>query len=200
MPRIHETADVSPRAQIGEGTVIWHQTQVREGASIGDNCILGKGVYIDSDVVIGARVKIQNYACIYHGARVEDGVFIGPHACIINDKYPRAVSPEGRLKTAADWEVGQVLVREGASLGAMSVVLPGVTIGRFAMVGAGSVVTADVPDHGLVMGNPACLKGFVCRCGRRLAVKESFSEHVVMSCGVCLAEYNIAKTSLAMLK
>lgn len=200
MPRIHETADVSPRAQIGQDTLIWHQAQVREGAAIGEHCIIGKGVYIDSDVVIGSRVKIQNYACVYHGARVEDGVFIGPHVCITNDKYPRAITPDGKLKTATDWEVGRTLIREGASLGAMSVILPGVIIGRFAMVGAGSVVTLDVPDQGLAMGNPACLKGFVCPCGRRLEVKESLAEYVVMRCRTCLSEYQISKTCFAMLK
>ena len=194
MPRIHPTADVSPQAQIGEGTLIWHQAQVREGVSIGAQCIIGKGVYIDADVVIGARVKIQNYACLYHGAHLEDGVFVGPHVCLTNDKHPRAITPDGELKGATDWEVGEVWVREGASLGAMSVILPGVTIGRFALVGAGAVVTANVPDYGLVMGNPARLVGFVCRCGSRLALQERGTAEAQMACTACGSAYALPLT------
>lgn len=169
MIRIHPTAEVSPRATIGDGTSIWHQAQVREGAHIGQECIIGKNVYIDFDVPIGNRVKIQNNCSIYHGAILEDGVFIGPHVVTTNDLYPRAINPDGTLKRAADWEVGAVRIGYGAAVGARSVILPGVTIGRFAMVGAGAVVTADVPPHGLVVGAPARLIGYVCACGRRLA-------------------------------
>jgi UDP-2-acetamido-3-amino-2,3-dideoxy-glucuronate N-acetyltransferase len=165
---IHPTAEVSPKAMIGEGTHIWHQAQVREGASIGQNCIVGKGVYVDFDVVIGNNVKIQNGAQLYHGATLEDGVFIGPLVCLTNDRFPRAITSNGHLKTADDWEVGRILVRRGASIGAGAIVLPGVTIGRFALVAAGAVVTASVPDHGLVMGVTARLVGYVCACGRRL--------------------------------
>jgi len=196
MPRIHETADVSPHAQIGEGTAIWHQAQVREGVSIGDECIIGKGVYIDFDVRIGSCVKIQNYACVYHGTTIEDGVFVGPHVCITNDKYPRAITPDGTLKGPTDWEVGHVLVRYGASLGAGAVVLPGVVIGRFAMVGAGSVVTNDVPDHALVVGNPATVRGFICRCGKRLTTVAEQPESVQMICQSCHEEYTIPTAAL----
>ncbi len=166
---IHPTAEVSPQAELGPGTRVWHHAQVREGARLGSHCIVGKGAYIDLDVQIGSNVKIQNYALIYHGATVEDGVFIGPHACLTNDKVPRAITPDGLLKGADDWQVGPILVRYGASLGTGAVVLPGVTIGRFAMVGAGAVVTRDVPDFGLVIGQPARLVGYVCRCGQRLS-------------------------------
>ncbi len=166
--QIHPTAEVSPLAKVGEGTRIWHQAQIRAGAQIGQSCIIGKGVYIDFDVVIGNLVKIQNGASIYHGVTIEDGVFVGPHACLANDKFPRAVTPEGRLKQDTDWEVGRILIQYGASIGASAVILPGVTVGRFAMVGAGAVVTKDVPAHGLVVGNPAGLVGFVCACGRQL--------------------------------
>jgi UDP-2-acetamido-3-amino-2,3-dideoxy-glucuronate N-acetyltransferase len=169
---IHPTADVSPRAEIGAGTRIWHQAQVREGVRIGSDCIVGKGAYVDLDVAIGDNVKIQNYALVYHGATIEDGVFIGPRVCLTNDKLPRAITPDGQLKGADDWDVGPIVVRYGASLGAGALVLPGVTIGRFAMVGAGAVVTRDVPDHGLVVGQPARLIGYVCRCGRRLARRD----------------------------
>ena len=172
MIRIHPTAEVADSAHIGEGTQIWHQSQVREGARIGQNCILGKGVYVDFDVRIGDRCKLQNGVFVYHGARLEDGVFVGPGAILTNDRFPRAINPDGSLKTDADWEVGRTHVRRGASLGAGSLILPGVTIGEFALVGAGAVVTRDVPDHGLVVGNPARLIGYVCRCGRRLLPEE----------------------------
>jgi len=163
---IHPSAIVSPQASIGEGTRIWHQAQVREGATLGHNCIIGKGVYVDFDVTIGDNVKIQNGAYVYHGVTLEDGVFVGPGVILTNDKLPRAVNPDGTLKSDADWEVSPTLVKRGASLGAGAVILPGVTIGQFAMVAAGAVVTHDVPDYGLVMGNPARLRGFVCPCGR----------------------------------
>ncbi len=167
-PFIHETAEVSPLAVIGEDTRVWHHAQVRERARIGRNCTLGKGVYVDFDVVVGDNVKIQNGVMLFHGCIVEDGVFLGPGVILTNDRFPRAINPDGSLKTDADWEVGTVRVRRGASVGAGAIVLPGVTIGQFAMVGAGAVVTRDVPDHGLVVGNPARLVGFVCFCGARL--------------------------------
>jgi UDP-2-acetamido-3-amino-2,3-dideoxy-glucuronate N-acetyltransferase len=167
-PRFHSTADVSAQATVGAGTRVWHQAQVRERACLGANCIVGKGAYIDFDVSIGDNVKIQNGVYVYHGVTVEDGVFLGPGVILTNDKLPRAINPDGSLKTDADWEVSSTLIRRGASIGAGTVVLPGVTVGEFAMVGAGSVVTRDVPAHGLVYGNPACLHGYVCRCGRPL--------------------------------
>lgn len=166
-PRIHPSAFVSPDAELGAGSQIWHGAQVRERARLGEQCIVGKDVYIDFEVRVGARVKIQNRCSLYHGLTVEDGVFIGPHVCFTNDRAPRAINPDGSLKGAADWEVAPTLVRYGASIGAGSVILPGVTIGRFALVGAGSVVTRDVPDFGLVMGNPARLVGYVDEAGAR---------------------------------
>lgn len=188
---VHSTADVSPEASIGKGTRIWHQAQVREGAQIGRSCILGKGVYVDFGVVIGSLVKIQNYASVFHGSTVEDGVFIGPYACLTNDLRPRAVTPDGRLKQDEDWEVGRILVRYGASIGAGAIILPGVTIGRFAMVGAGSVVTTDVPSFGLVVGSPAQLIGYVCQCGHRLAQDSNGA----WFCPVCLTNYTLQEVS-----
>lgn len=182
MIRIHPTAEVSPRAEIGDGTSIWNQAQVREDVRIGRECILSKNVYIDFGVVIGDRVKIQNNCSVYHGAVVEDGAFLGPHVVITNDLYPRAINPDGTLKGNADWEVSPVRICYGASVGAHSVILPGVTVGRYALVGAGSVVTRDVPPHGLVVGNPARLIGHVCACGHRLVAQAKGAELVCPQC------------------
>jgi len=166
--RIHPTAEVSPGATVGAGASIWHQAQVREGAIVGPGCIIGKGVYVDSNVHIGANCKVQNYSCVYHGTTLEDGVFVGPEVVFTNDRYPRAINPDGSLKSDSDWEVGETLVKHGAAVGSRSVVLPGITIGRWALIGAGAVVTRDVPDHALAAGNPARRLGWVCACARRL--------------------------------
>ncbi len=163
---IHPTADVSTDAQIGEGTRVWSEAQVREGAAIGNDCILGKGVYVDTDVVVGDRVKIQNRASLFRGLTVESGVYIGPHVSFTNDRYPRAVNQDGSPKTDDDWQLERTLVREGASIGAGAIILPGLTIGAWAVVGAGTIVTRDVPDQALVTGNPAEIVGYVCTCGR----------------------------------
>lgn len=163
--RIHPTADVASSAIIGPGTSIWNQAQVREHARIGASCVIGKNAYVDAGVVIGDRVKIQNNVSLYRGVTIETGVFIGPHVCFTNDKVPRAVNRDGSLKTDADWEVSPTLVRFGAALGANSTILPGVSIGRWAMVGSGSVVTHDVADYEMVVGNPARRIGSACPCG-----------------------------------
>ena len=165
---IHPTADVSPDASIGRGTRIWHEAQVREGARLGDDCVVGKGAYIDFGVQVGDRVKIQNRASIYHGTTIDDGVFVGPHVVFTNDLRPRAINADGTLKSEDDWVVGPIVVRYGASIGAASVVLPGIEIGRFALVGAGSVVTRSVPTHAIVVGNPARRIGYACACGQKL--------------------------------
>lgn len=189
--RIHPTAEVSPRATIGQGTQIWHHVQIREDAQIGEECILSKGVYIDAGVVIGNRVKIQNYVSVYHGVSIEDGVFIGPHVCFTNDLLPRSISPDGRLKTATDWELSRTLVRRGAAIGANSTIRCGITIGEWALIGAGSMVTRSVPNHGLVFGNPAILQGFVCPCGGRLVIKGKSNEFFQAACQICGQETTI---------
>lgn len=163
--KAHPTADISPDANIGEGTSVWHYAQIRERAQIGKGCILGKGVYVDFDVTIGNNVKIQNRVSVYHGATIEDGVFLGPHVILTNDKLPRAIDEHGNIKTDDDWEVGKIHIKYGASIGAGAIILPDVTIGEFALVGAGSIVTADVPDYGVVYGNPAKLRGKVDKKG-----------------------------------
>jgi UDP-2-acetamido-3-amino-2,3-dideoxy-glucuronate N-acetyltransferase len=183
--RIHPTADVSPKAKIGEGTSIWHQAQVREGAKVGENCIIGKGVYLDADVQVGDNVKIQNYVSVYEGVTIEDGVFIGPHVCFTNDLRPRAVNPDGTLKGSDDWVLTMTHVRRGAALGANSTIRCGITIGAWAMVGCGSVVTKDLPNHGLAWGNPAQLRGFVCPCGERLESISKEGDWILTRCSGC---------------
>jgi UDP-2-acetamido-3-amino-2,3-dideoxy-glucuronate N-acetyltransferase len=172
MPRIHADAEVSAQAQIGEGTSIWKDVQVRERARIGQNCNLGKGVFVDVDVVIGDNVKIQNNASLHEGVELEDGVFVGPMVVFTNDKLPRSINPDGSVKSAHDWICGKTLIRRGAAIGASSVIVTGITIGRWAMVGSGSTVTKDVPDHALVFGNPARVHGYVSATGVRCATQQ----------------------------
>src|SRR5919197_3119547 len=168
---VHETADVSPEATLGDGCRVWRQVHIREHAQLGPGCKIGEGVYIGQGVRLGANCKVQNQALLYEGVELEDGVFVGPQVCFTYDFLPRAVNPDGSLKSAEDWHVSRTRVREGASLGAQSVVVTGVTIGRWALVGAGTLVTRDVPDHALVFGNPARVRGWVCRCARRVWVR-----------------------------
>jgi UDP-2-acetamido-3-amino-2,3-dideoxy-glucuronate N-acetyltransferase len=165
---VHPTADVSPDARIGAGTRIWHQAQVREGAVVGRHCIIGKGSYVDREVRIGDFCKLQNGVFVYHGFQVEDGVFLGPGVMLLNDKHPRAINPDGTPKADKDWIASEGVVEYGAAVGGGAVVLPGVRIGRMAQVGSGAVVTRDVPQRGIVVGNPARLRGFACDCGHVL--------------------------------
>jgi len=165
---IHPTSEVSPEAVVGPGTKVWARSHIRERAVLGANCIVGEGVYIDADVRIGSNVKIQNGALLYRKLTLGDGVFIGPQVCFTNDLRPRAVTSDGRLKADADWTVGETFVERGASIGAAAVVLPGLRIGVWAMIGAGALVTRDVPAHALVAGSPARRMGWVCACGARL--------------------------------
>ena len=183
--RIYPTAEVSEKARIGEGTSIWHQAQVREGVEIGKNSIIGKGVYVDAEVSIGNNVKIQNYVSVYHGVTIEDGVFVGPHVCFTNDLRPRAINPDGTLKAADDWILSETRIRHGAALGANSTIRCGITVGEWAMIGSGSVVTHNVPDYGLVWGNPARLHGFVCACGEKLVRSGQDAGNVIASCPKC---------------
>ena len=149
------SADVDERAVIGDGSSIWHLAQVREHAVLGANCIVGRGAYVGPGVRMGDNCKLQNYALVYEPAVLEDGVFVGPAVVFTNDHYPRAVAPDGSLKRGDDWEAVGVTVRRGASVGARAVCVAPVTIGRWALVAAGSVVVADVPDFALVAGVPA---------------------------------------------
>jgi acetyltransferase-like isoleucine patch superfamily enzyme len=163
--RIESTADVDERAEIGDGSTVWHLAQVRENARIGRNCIIGRGAYVGPGVRLGDRVKLQNYALAYEPAVLEDGVFLGPAAVLTNDYFPRSVDATGQLKRGDDWHAVAVHIREGASIGARAVCVAPVTIGRWAMVAAGAVVTRDVPDYALVAGVPARRLKWVGRAG-----------------------------------
>jgi acetyltransferase-like isoleucine patch superfamily enzyme len=154
--RVHETAIVEPGAAVGAGTAIWHHAHVRRGATIGRDCNLGKNVYVDSGATIGDRTKIQNNVSVYAGVTIGNEVFVGPSAVFTNDRAPRAVG---------DWAVVATVVHDGASIGANATIVCGNEIGRYAMIGAGAVVTRPVADHQLVLGNPARPAGWVCRCG-----------------------------------
>jgi UDP-2-acetamido-3-amino-2,3-dideoxy-glucuronate N-acetyltransferase len=162
------TADIHPDSTIAASSAVWGLAQVGRGARIGEDCVIGRGATIDGDVVIGDRVKVQAAALIYRPATIGDGVFIGPAAVLTNDLYPRAITPDGDAKSTADWEPVGVVVRRGASVGARAVCVAPVTIGRWAMVAAGAVVTRDVPDFALVAGVPARQVGWVGPSGRRL--------------------------------
>ena len=166
--RIADTADVDQRAEIGEGCSIWHLAQVRENARLGRNCIVGRGAYVGAGVQMGDHCKLQNYALIYEPAVLEAGVFVGPAVVFTNDHFPRAVAPDGSIKRADDWRAVGVTCREGSSIGARAVCVAPVTIGRWALVGAGAVVTRDVPDFALVSGVPATRKAWVGRAGEPL--------------------------------
>lgn len=167
--RVHATADLEADVGVGPRTSIWHRAQLRTGARVGADCVVGRDAFIDEAVILGDRVKVQNAALVYHGVTAEDGVFIGPNAILTNDRYPRAVTSTGDLARADDWEVGPIRLREGCSIGAGAIVIAGTDVGRYAMVGAGAVVSRTVPDHALVAGNPARRLGWVCSCGARLA-------------------------------
>ena len=162
-PFIHPSAHVSPEAIIGEGTSIWINVQLREGVRVGKHCVISKDVYLDKDVVIGDRCKLQNGVSVYHGVTIGDAVFVGPHAMFTNDRVPRAFN--------AAWVVTPTRVERGASIGANATIVCGTTIGAYAMVAAGSVVTKDVPAYALVRGNPARFVSWINRSGEKVSVR-----------------------------
>ena len=166
--RIAATADVADDATIGAGSSVWHLAQVREGAVLGDNCVIGRGAYIGVGVHLGQNCKVQNHALVYEPAELADGVFIGPAAVLTNDTHPRAINPDGSLKSADDWQPVGVTIGTGAAIGARAVCVAPVQIGEWATVAAGAVVTRDVPAHALVAGVPARQVGWVGHAGRRL--------------------------------
>lgn len=176
MTFIHPSADVEADVTLGENTKVWHLCHIRRGAKIGSECVFGRGVFVDAGVQIGSRVKIQNYVSVFHGVTIEDGVFVGPHVCFTNDMFPRAVNADMSLKAADDWVLSETLIKAGAAIGANSTIVCGITIGRWAMIGSGSVVTKDVPDYALVVGNPARIIGYVSPSGKRVSTPEEASK------------------------
>lgn len=181
---IHATADVSPDAEIGKGTKIWHQAQVMPGAVIGENCKLGKGVYIDAGVTIGNNVKVQNYVSVYKGVTVEDEVLLGPHMTFTNDLYPRAF--------VNDYTIYETLIKKGTAIGANATIVCGTTLNEYCMIAAGAVVLSDVPAFALVVGNPGRVTGYVCKCGSKLEL-DKFPRQEVKSrkatCPKCKLNY-----------
>ena len=189
---VHPTAVVEKTATIGEGTKIWHFVHIRENAEIGRECVLGHSVYVGKGVKIGNRVKLENRATVYQGVKIEDNVFVGPHVTFTNDPYPRSYS--------TDWKIVPTLVKKGASIGAGTVIICGITIGEHAMIGAGSTVTKDIPPHAIAYGNPAKIRGFVCKCGRRLIKEEERQKYILMKCPSCDEKYEIPRENYACVR
>ncbi|MFE7649251.1 N-acetyltransferase [Streptomyces phaeoluteigriseus] len=178
--RVQPSAQVDDTAEIGAGSSVWDLAQVREGARLGEGCVIGRGAYVGTGVRMGDNCKLQNYALVYEPAELGDGVFIGPAVVLTNDHNPRSVDPEGKQKRGGDWEAVGVKIADGASIGARSVCVAPLTIGRWSMVAAGAVVTKDVPDFALVVGVPARQVGWVGRAGVRLV--ERAGEKGVWEC------------------
>ena len=183
----HESSYVDEGCQIGDGTKIWHFTHVMAGARIGRGCNIGQNVVISPGVVIGDNVKIQNNVSVYTGVVLEDDVFCGPSMVFTNVVNPRSHVPRKD-------EYRQTLVKRGASIGANATVVCGYTIGRCAFIGAGAVVTRDVPDYALVVGNPGRVTGWMCDCGVKLA--SGTRAPAEATCAVCRARYTAGGTGL----
>ncbi len=176
----HPTAIVETQ-QIGQGTRIWAFAHAMKGVSIGANCNIGDYCFIESGVIIGDNVTIKNGNMIWEGVTLEDGVFVGPHVFFTNDLYPRSPRlPQAKKRYSNRGWLLPTLVRRGASLGAGAIILAGITIGEFSMVGGGAVVTRDVPSYALVIGNPARVRGWVCQCGQPLRFQKG-----IATCGDC---------------
>ncbi len=194
--RIHPTALVEPGVEIGSGTAVWDNVHIRSGARIGDECIIGEKSYIAYDVRIGNRVKINGLAYLVTAVTIEDGVYIGAATVFTNDRYPRAATADLRQLRSSDVDehTKPTLVRAGATIGAHSVIGCDLTIGRFAMVGMGSVVTRSVPDFHLVLGAPARSVGCVCRCGQTLLhFRGEIPPDVArLACSACALQYALA--------
>jgi acetyltransferase-like isoleucine patch superfamily enzyme len=187
----HSTAEIADDASIGKGTQIWHQCQVMKGARIGENCKLGKSVYVDFGVQIGNRVKIQNGISVYKGVMIEDDVLLGPHMAFTNDLYPRAFNDR--------YEIVPTLVKKGSSIGANATIVCGVILGQYCMVGAGAVVTSDVPDYALVVGNPASIVGYVCECGTRLDIDYKKRRNREVKCASCGKQFRVETGALSVI-
>ena len=190
---IPASADNAPTATVSASAKIWDHAQIRERAVIGDDCIIGRSAYIGIGVHLGRACKIQNHALVYEPAVLGNGVFVGPAAVLTNDRLPRAVNPDLSLKSASDWDAVGVTVHDGASIGARAVCVAPITIGAWAMIGAGAVVTRDVPAHALVVGAPAKQIGWVGRSGHRLVMGASADE---FRCPATGAAYRLVNEQL----
>jgi UDP-2-acetamido-3-amino-2,3-dideoxy-glucuronate N-acetyltransferase len=193
--RIHPTAIIEEDVTLGDGTSVWDNAHIRHGTQLGEECLVGGKTLIAYDVQIGSRVKINSAAYICNGVTIEDGVMVSAGVIFTNDRFPRAATNDlSRLRPSTpDEHTLSTLVREGATIGAGAIIGCELTIGRFAMVGMGSVVTRSVPDFHLVIGNPARSIGCVCRCGQPLAKwgEQRASEPIVARCETCGSEYEI---------
>jgi acetyltransferase-like isoleucine patch superfamily enzyme len=172
-PFVHSSAFLEENITIGKGSKIWHHAQIRTGAKIGKTCVIGKGEFIDTNVIIGDSVKIQNYVSVYQGVTIDDDVFVGPHVVFTNDLKPRATN---------SWKIVETTVEKGVSIGANATVICGITLEKYSMVGAGSVVTKSIPPHQLVIGNPARFYSFICYCGEKLS--ENLTKET-QQCRIC---------------
>ena len=181
---IHESSYVDEDVQIGEDTKVWYFCHIQKGARIGKNCSLGQNVNISNNVKIGDGVKIQNNVAVYEGVEIEDDVFCGPSCVFTNDLTPRAKYPKGHENYK------KTVIRRGASIGANATIVCGHDIGRYAFVGAGAVVTKNVPDYAMVYGSPARIRGYVCQCGEKL----HFSEGRAV-CAACGKKYDMNENS-----
>lgn len=166
--KVAPTAVVEDNVVLGHGTVVWDLSQIRRGAVVGSECVIGRNVFIDAGVVVGSRCKLQNNVLLYAPATVGDGVFIGPAAVVTNDRLPRAVRPDGALKDVVDWASRAVVIEAGAAIGAGAILVAGVRVGSWALVAAGAVVTSNVPAFALVAGSPARWLAWIGRTGERL--------------------------------
>lgn len=188
---LHSTAEIASSAEISVSARVWQYAHIRENVVIKDECIIGRGVYIGAGVEIGYGCKIQNYALIYEPSIIEDGVFIGPAVVFTNDKFPRALNENGSIKSSQDWDPVGVHVKKGASIGANSTIIAPLVIGEYALIGSGSVVTGDVPNFALVIGNPAKKVRWVGKSGVPLEKTDEISLYKCPKTGTLYKETSI---------
>jgi len=187
----HESAVVDKGARIGKGTKIWHNSQIQAGAQIGENCVIGHNCFVAGRAVLGNGVKLESNVDVWDLVTLEDYVFAGPSAVFTNDINPRSRYPKSKYPQYGKWV--PTLVKQGASIGANATIVCGITIGKHAFIGAGAVVTRDVPDYGLVVGSPARLIGWMCECGTRLPLPKEPAEGTEATCPTCQRFYRVAQ-------